>query len=61
MLIGSIGLGLLVYGRKQRRGLHLAAGLLLMIYPYFLSSVLLMLVIAAAVLGLLYLGRHLDV
>ncbi len=58
VLVGSVGLGFFVYGKKQRRGPHLAAGVLLMVYPYFVSSVPLMLVIAAGLLGLLYLASY---
>ncbi|MBN2576196.1 MAG: hypothetical protein JXP73_16670 [Deltaproteobacteria bacterium] len=61
VLVSSVGLGLFVYGKKQRRGLHLAAGILLIVYPYFVSSIALMFIIAAAVLGLLYLGKHLGI
>ena len=32
---GGAGLALFVYGKKQGRWPHLAAGLLLMVYPYF--------------------------
>jgi hypothetical protein len=60
VLVGSIGLGLAVYGKRQRRVPHGVAGVLLMVYPYFVPSLALMLVIAAALLGLLYLARHLG-
>jgi hypothetical protein len=50
----SIGLGVFVYGKRQGRGPHLIIGLLLMVYPYFLSNVWLMLGIGAVLLGALY-------
>jgi hypothetical protein len=59
-LIGSVGLGLFVYGKRQRRGPHLAAGILLMVYPYFVPSIALMFVIAAVLGGLLYLVTYLG-
>jgi hypothetical protein len=34
----GIGLVLFVYGKKQGRGPHLVAGLLLMAYPYFATT-----------------------
>jgi len=49
-----------MYGKKQRRGPHLAVGVLLMVYPYFVSSVTVMLVIGAALVGLLYLATYLG-
>jgi hypothetical protein len=57
---GSIGLGLFLYGKKQRRVPHLAAGVLLMVFPYFVSSLGATLGITAAVLGLLYFATYLG-
>ncbi len=37
---GGIGFVLFVYGKKQQRWPQLVAGLLLMVYPYFATSVL---------------------
>lgn len=49
----SIGLVMLMYGRRQARAPHIVVGLVLMIYPYFVSNILLMFGIAAVlVLGL---------
>ena len=58
LLFGSIGLGYFIYGKKQRRGPHLAVGVLFMVYPYFVSSVPIMLGIAAGLVGLLYLASY---
>ncbi len=60
VVTGSIGLGLVMYGKKQRRAPHLAAGVLLMIYPYFVSSLAATIGIGAALLGLLYLASYLG-
>ena len=38
MVIGSIGLGLFVYGKRQARLPQLAVGLALMVFPYFAST-----------------------
>jgi hypothetical protein len=57
---GAIGLGLFLYGKKQRRVPHLAAGVLLMVFPYFVSSLGATLGITAAVLGLLYFATYLG-
>ncbi len=61
VVIGSIGLGLFVYGKKQRRAPHLGVGVLLMIYPYFVSGLPATVGIAAALLGLLYLLTYLGI
>ena len=38
LIPGGIGFVLFVYGKKQQRWPHLAAGLLFMVYPYFTTS-----------------------
>ena len=59
-VIGSIGLGLFVYGKKQRRVPHLGAGVLLMVYPYFVPGLGATVGIAAGVLALLFLATYLG-
>jgi hypothetical protein len=54
MLIGSVGLGLLIYGKKQLRVPQIVVGIALLVYPYFVSNVLLMLGIAVAAIGALW-------
>jgi hypothetical protein len=58
VLIGSVGMGLFVYGKRQRRGPHLVVGVLLMVYPYLVPNVALMFGIGAALCGLLYLATY---
>jgi hypothetical protein len=60
LFIGSIGMGLFIYGKRQRRAPHLAVGVLLMAYTYFVPNVTLMCVIGAALLGLLGLASYLG-
>ena len=50
---GAIGFVLFVYGKKQERWPHLAAGLSLMVYPYFTPGIL-SLVGAGVVIGLAF-------
>ncbi len=49
--ISLIGVALLMYGRKEVRVPHIVAGLVLMVYPYFVGSLVLELVIAVIVIG----------
>ena len=49
--ISLIGLALFMYGRKEMRIPHIVAGLVLMVYPYFVGSLVLELVIAAVAIG----------
>jgi hypothetical protein len=40
VIAAGVGFVLFVYGKKQQRWPHLAAGLLFMVYPYFTPTVL---------------------
>lgn len=53
----SIGLVAFMYGKRQARVPHIAVGLVMMVYPYFVSNILLMFAIA----GVLSLGLWLAV
>ena len=57
-LFGGIGLGVFIYGKRQARMLLLVVGLALMIYPYFVSSWGLSLVIGTVLtVGAVAIGR----
>jgi hypothetical protein len=53
MMIGTIGFGIFIYGKKQQRVPQLLAGLALMGYPYFVEDVPWMLGIGAGIVGAL--------
>ena len=55
ILIGTVGLGVFIYGKRQSRLPQMIAGIALMAYPYFVSNVLLMAGIAMALLAVLWL------
>jgi ABC-type spermidine/putrescine transport system permease subunit II len=55
LLLGGIGFVALSYGRKQGRPPQMVVGLALMVFPYFVSSIALMLAIATLLLILLWL------
>jgi hypothetical protein len=58
-VVSSIGFVLFMYGKKMGRPLQLGVGLLLLIYPYFLSSIALLLGIAVVLIGGLWVAvRH---
>lgn len=54
--IGLVGMGLFLYGKKQARAPQLVVGIAMMIYPYFVPGALWMLLVAAALIGLLVLA-----
>ena len=51
-LFGAIGVGYIMYGRKQRRGVALACGVALCAFPYFFDSVILVIVIGVVLMAL---------
>jgi hypothetical protein len=58
LLFSSIGIGYFVYGRKQNNKIVLYSGLGLMIYPYFVNTVLGIILIG---IGLILLPRFLKI
>ena len=56
LVTGGIGFVLLVYGKKQDRWPQLVAGLVLMVYPYFVSGVAALVGVAVAICAALWLA-----
>jgi hypothetical protein len=56
LLVSGVGFVLFEYGRRMRRTPQIAVGLVLLIFPYFVTNVFAMLGIAAVLLVLLWLG-----
>jgi hypothetical protein len=48
LLFGSIGLGFFVYGKKQRVIVPFVCGLLLMVFPYFISNATVLVIVGIA-------------
>ena len=57
LLFGSAGLGFLIYGRRQRMLVPLVCGLALMVYPYFVSSTVLLVLIGVILVTIPYFVR----
>ncbi|MBI1284895.1 MAG: hypothetical protein GC183_11225 [Thiobacillus sp.] len=57
LLFSSIGLGFFIYGKRQKAVVPLLSGLGLMIYPYFVSSSILLVAIGVALMALPYFVR----
>lgn len=57
LLFGSIGLGFLIYGRKQRAVVPLVCGLGLIIFPYFVTNTILIVAIGVALMAIPYFFR----
>jgi hypothetical protein len=58
LLYGSIGLGFFVYGRKQRAPIPLLYGIALMVFPYFVTSVPLLVIIGAVLIAIPWFFRE---
>ena len=58
MLFGSIGFGFFVYGRRQHNPVPLVAGLVLMVYPLFVSNSYLLVLIGAILCAVPYFIRY---
>jgi len=60
LLIGAIGAGIFIYGKKSENPKCLGMGVVLCVFPYFVHSLLLMWGIAAACMAALYLLPRFD-
>jgi hypothetical protein len=58
VILGSIGLGFIVYGRKQRNPIALVSGVVLCGMPYFISNILLLTAAGIALTALPFLIRY---
>ncbi|MFH0917223.1 MAG: amino acid transport protein [bacterium] len=60
VFISLVGLALLMYGRKQTRLPHMVVGLILIVYPYFVGSIVIQLAVAVVLLAALALASRLG-
>ena len=60
LLIGAVGAGLFIYGRKQQRFPQMIGGGLLSLYPYFVSNLWLMGGIAVAIVAGVWIATRLG-
>jgi len=57
VLLSGIGIGYFLYGKKQGAVVPLCTGLALFVYPYFMPSVLMLIVVGIALVALPYFWR----
>lgn len=57
LLFGSIGLGLFIYGKRQRAVVPLLCGFALMVFPYFISNGFALVAIGAVLIAIPYFFR----
>ncbi|MGB2740374.1 MAG: hypothetical protein WBC60_07435 [Cognaticolwellia sp.] len=54
VLFGGIGIGYFMYGRKQKAIVPLCIGLSLFIFPYFMTSVAMLLIVGVILVTIPY-------
>lgn len=54
LLVSGVGFVYFNYGRKKSRPLYLGSGILMMVYPYFITDFFVMVGIAAVISAFLY-------
>ncbi len=57
VLFSSLGLGYFIYGKKQGAVVPLLCGLALMVYPYFVASVIGLVLVGVALTAIPYFFR----
>ncbi len=61
LLIGCVGFVCFAYGKRQGRFPQMLAGIVLSVYPYFVSNLMAMTAIAVAILVLLTIAVRLGI
>ncbi len=57
LIFGSIGMGYIIYGRKQANMIAFLAGICLCVFPYFISSVWMSIVLGVGLVLLPFMIR----
>jgi hypothetical protein len=57
LIFGSVGVGFFMYGKRRKAVVPMVCGIVLMIYPYFISSTGLLVSIGAALIAIPYFVR----
>lgn len=54
VFFGGIGIGYFMYGKKQKSIIPLCTGLALFVFPYFISSVTMLLIVGVILMAIPY-------
>jgi predicted membrane protein len=57
ILFSSMGMGFFIYGKKQKAIVPLCVGLALILFPYFMTSVLMLLIVGITLIAIPYFIR----
>jgi hypothetical protein len=58
LIIGAVGAGLFIYGKKQRCWPQLTGGILLCVYPYFVPNLWVMGAIAVMIIAAVWIASR---
>ncbi|PYQ28844.1 MAG: hypothetical protein DMF56_14315 [Acidobacteria bacterium] len=58
VLFGAVGSGYVIYGKRQHDALFLVVGFVLIVYPYFIATPLLVVAIGLCLVALPILRAH---
>ena len=57
LLFGSIGVGFLIYGKRQKAIIPLCVGMALCVFPYFIANVYMLVLVGLVLLAIPYFVR----
>jgi uncharacterized membrane protein len=57
LLFGSIGVGFLIYGKRQKAIIPLCVGMALCVFPYFIANVYMLVLVGLVLVAIPYFVR----
>ena len=57
VLFGSVGMGYIIYGKKQQKGMAFLSGVVLCVFPYVISNIFLVIIIGLVFMALPFFVR----
>ncbi len=57
LFFGSFGLGYFMYGKKQKKLMPFISGILLMVFPYFISNPIMLVILGTTLMAMPYFVR----
>jgi len=60
LIVSSVGVGYFLYGKKASRPIALSAGIIMMVFPYFVTNLIAMTIIWALLCSSPFIARRLG-
>ena len=58
LLFGAVGAGYFLYGKRQQEGVPMLCGVGLMVFPYFVSNTIILVIVGALLMAIPFLFRE---